>query len=112
MGANTAADLIARDHAQEAEADALVSEGRLRGRVRISKLRRLVAGMHLEFVEVASSAVGDFDFLFALVFGDEPLEGAVAHALDNVRRAQQSGGFPPRGRLVSPLRAGPLNRRW
>ena len=40
-----------------------------------------VAGVYLELVKVAASAVCDFDFFFALVFGDEPLQGAVAHTL-------------------------------
>jgi len=48
----------------------------------------------LEFVKVATSAVGDFDFLFAFVFGDEPFKGAVAHALRKTRseRKYSEGG--------------------
>ena len=40
-----------------------------------------VTELDLECVEVAASAVCDFDFLFAFVFGDEPFKGTVAHAL-------------------------------
>lgn len=56
---------------------------------------------HLEFVEIAASAVRDFDLLFALVFSNKPLEGAVTNALHNVSRVQHFGGFYPRGSSIT-----------
>ncbi len=51
----------------------------------------------LEFVEVAASTVCDFDFLFALVLGNEPFQSAIANALQGDEgggpRGREGGGF-------------------
>jgi hypothetical protein len=48
--------------------------------------------MYLKFVKVATSAVCDFDFLFALVLGNEPFKSAVANALQGMREVKEGGG--------------------
>ncbi len=60
-----------------------------------------VAGVYLELVKVAASAVCDFDLLLALVLGNKPLKGAVAHALHNVSTAKHVEGLYPTGGIIT-----------
>ena len=62
---------------------------------------------NLEFVKVAAPAVSDFDLLFALILGNEPLKRSVTNALQHT----VEDGEIITGLNYVPQCVGRLNRR-